>query len=118
MATRLTDEDLIWMFIGAATDALVSHKLKQKSENAPESDQFTYPSIISTGIISIPTLILAQTGLTHYQDPGLNRKVAAYLLGIGTSNILSYISSKIRKDEPSDATIGSSFVKYGIIKMM
>ena len=92
MGFKITDDDAIWMAVGTAAEAAMSWGLRKTT--ALPSGIAQYPSIASTAIIAAPAIMLAYTGMSD-ASRGMDRKLAAFLFGVGTSSLISYAIPRV-----------------------
>jgi len=92
MGFEITDDDAIYMAIGTAAEAVMSWGLRKSSALPDGTAQ--YPSIASTAIIAAPAIMVAYTGMRD-PDRDVNRKLAAFLFGVGTSSLISYAMPRV-----------------------
>ena len=100
MGFEITDDDAIWMAFGTAAEAAMSWGLRKTT--ALPSGIAQYPSIASTAIIAAPAIMLAYTGMSD-ASRGMDRKLAAFLFGVGTSSVVSFALPRLLS-APSGAT--------------
>lgn len=92
MGFELTNNDTIWMALGTATEAVVSWSLN-KTATPPDSSA-QYPSLASAAFVAGPAVAIAYSGMND-PDADVNRKLAAFLFGFGTSGVVSYLIPKL-----------------------
>ena len=92
MGFEITDDDAIWMAVGTAAEAVMSWGLRKTTALPDGTAQ--YPSIASTAIIAAPAIMLAYTGMSD-ASRGMDRKLAAFLFGVGTSNVISFVLPRL-----------------------
>lgn len=100
MGFEITDDDAIWMSIGTAAEAMLSWGLRKTTALPDGTAQ--YPSVASTAIIAAPAIMVAYTGMGD-PDRDVNRKLAAFLFGVGTSSVISFALPRLLS-APSGAT--------------
>ena len=113
MGFEITDDDAIWMSIGTAAEAMMSWGLKRSTTLANGTSP--YPSIASTAIITMPAVALAYTGMTD-TSRGMDRKLAAFLFGVGTSSLISFALPRLLSAPSSLAPTATRVIAVGLMR--
>lgn len=91
----LTDDDAIWMAVGTAAEGLFSYAARNATRSA-DGDAL-YPSTMSTLLLGGATI--AAGAMNINETPAIDRRLAAFLIGFGMSQFVSYVLPRLTGGE-------------------